>query len=95
MKKWHLILHDFKKFSREQVLTECEAYLKKEKDFGEYNLLTNNCEHFAYKVINGKEKSFQVRVAASVVAVTIALITSAIGKAVKTPKTQKKGNDKN
>lgn len=94
LKKWHLIQHDFKKFSREQVVTECEAYLNKEKDFGEYNLFTNNCEHFAYKVINGKGKSFQIRIVASVVAFSIALITSAIGKAVKSPKTKGKGNDK-
>lgn len=68
MNKWHLIKHDYKKYSREHVVKEAESYLSGEKDFGEYSLFKNNCEHFVYKLIEGEEKCNQLRIAGGAVA---------------------------
>lgn len=63
MSKWRLITkHDYKKFSRERVVKEAEAYLRHDKDFGKYSFLTNNCEHFVYKIIEGEKKCSQIRI---------------------------------
>lgn len=71
------------KFSPTETVRRARSQLGKKK--GEYNLATNNCEHFARECKSGKSESKQVQkavagvaVAASVIAVTATAI--ALGK---------------
>ncbi len=66
----YVINHDDAKFDRETIVQRARDRLGEQG----YNLVTNNCEHFANKCITDEEKSYQVRtVLVSATAVLAAL----------------------
>ena len=66
--------------SREEIVETAEYYLKNKKEWGGYNLASNNCEHFAAYCATGEKRSGQVvkAVAAGIIGV------AGIGLAAKT-----------
>ena len=46
--------------SREEIVETAEYYLENKEEWGEYSLVSNNCEHFATYCATGKKKSGQV-----------------------------------
>ena len=57
-----IVEHDYKKFSREQVVQRAlDIYNDKENIDKKYDLIFNNCEHFANFIIEGKKESVQVK----------------------------------
>ena len=52
--------HTKKSRSVKEVLETAENFLKNPQDWGSYNVLTNNCEHFAYNCKTGIKKSAQI-----------------------------------
>ena len=54
-------------FKPEEVIERAKSFIGKSKLFGKtYNLLTNNCEHFASYIYFGKKGSNQVRLVGTV-----------------------------
>lgn len=77
-------------FDREVVIERAKAFVGKNKLFGKvYNLVTNNCEHFASYIYFGKKESKQVKLVSAVLAsVALVGITSTaaalmVGKKIK------------
>ena len=64
-----LVMHDDAKFSRSEIVARAQKRL----DEAKYNLVFNNCEHFANWCVTDKAKSDQVRTAA-IDAVKLALL---------------------
>ena len=46
--------------SREKIVKTAEYYLKNKEEWGDYNLVSNNCEHFATYCATGYKSSGQV-----------------------------------
>ena len=75
-KRWRIIEHDYKKFTREEVLIRAEDYLLNGGDeIRKYDILSNNCEHFVNLVIEGKKESSQVRHTLKATAVGLATVS--------------------
>lgn len=62
--------------SKEEIVETALYYLKDEEEWGEYNLVFNNCEHFASFCATGEKKSGQVKkaVIAGAVGVGVAAV---------------------
>mmetsp|Transcript_19910 Transcript_19910/g.64823 ORF Transcript_19910/g.64823 Transcript_19910/m.64823 type:complete len:130 (+) Transcript_19910:114-503(+) len=41
-------------FSAKQILERAEAYVRRPREFGAYNLASNNCEHFVHFIRNNR-----------------------------------------
>lgn len=66
-------------FERNVVVERAEAFIGKSKIFGKaYNLVTNNCEHFARYIYFGRKDSKQVGFAAGVLVGAVAVGAAAI-----------------
>ncbi len=66
-------------FSREEIIARASEYLNSDLFNGmHYNLMNNNCEHFARYCYYGKSTSKQVKTAVSIAAGAAALISSSI-----------------
>ena len=78
-------------YDREKTVKRAGFYIGKSKFKGKhYNLVTNNCEHFARHCYDGKKISKQVRtVATTVIGATVA-ITTAIATNVLLKKSKKR-----
>lgn len=73
-------------YKREEITKRVKKHLGKAKFLGKYyNLVTNNCEHFARYVYFGKKESRQVRIVGSalVVATTAVVASGALIKKLK------------
>lgn len=62
------------KFSPKETVRRAQSQLGKKK--GEYNLATNNCEHFARECKSGKSESKQVQKVVAGVAVAASVIVA-------------------
>ncbi len=73
--KWRIIEHDYKTFSREDVVKRAVFMLENasQKD-RTYNIVNNNCEHFVNFIIEGKKHSEQVTHTVSATAVGLATV---------------------
>lgn len=77
-------------FDRNVVVERAEAFIGKNKLFGKsYNLVSNNCEHFASYIYFGKKESKQVRLVSAILAgvalvgATTTAAAIAVGKKLK------------
>lgn len=65
-------------FERDEVVRRAEAYVDNPQFKGHhYNLVINNCEHFARYIYYGKCQSKQVNNALSIVAASLGLVVTA------------------
>lgn len=67
-------------YTDEEIVKRAKKYIGNARFLGKYyNLITNNCEHFARYIYFGKNKSKQVQIVGSaVVAATTAIVASSI-----------------
>ena len=87
-------------FSREEIVERAHNYLGQNTFMGKpYNLLSNNCEHFARYVYFGKKDSGQVNVvvgtASAVLAAGATFVASAVVNKVKANNNNSEDNTKN
>ena len=71
--------------SREEIVETAEYYLKNEEEWGEYSLVSNNCEHFATYCATGVKISGQIEKTAVAVEVGMELgrgILYAVGRGI-------------
>lgn len=81
-------------FSREEIISRAKAYLNKDKfNNAYYNLVTNNCEHFARYAYYGISTSKQVKTVAGVVTALTGSIVAGSTFAVALSKSKKKKNN--
>ena len=74
-----------KTLPRDEIVEKARYYLKNPEEWGEYNLVFNNCEHFATYCATGKKKSGQIQKAVAAVAIGVAVgigVTVAVGVGV-------------
>ncbi len=73
--RMRLYSHDFKKFSRDEVVMRAYGCLlnAQNPDY-KYDLLSNNCEHFVNYIIEDNKKSSQVRHTLGATAVGLATL---------------------
>lgn len=78
-------------FSREEIVSRAKLYLDQDKFNGSYyNLVTNNCEHFARYAYYGTKSSKQVNTVAGVVTVLTGSVVAASTLAVGLARSKKK-----
>ena len=84
------------KFNRDDVVNKAREYKDSNKFMGKYyNLVSNNCEHFARYCYDGKAQSLQV-VTAAIIAAAAGFMTSAVfGSIVGTGLGKKSRENKN
>lgn len=71
------------RYSEDEVVKRAESIVKNEENFNSYNIISNNCEHFATWCVVGEGESFQVQSIAKKIANAIPRISGIGAKTAK------------